>query len=118
MSSLVKGLDGGAGISVTESKASEIYCNSQLVRAVTLLQELDRGARDNDLLQALNVFTNYLPDNLRVAAPAAMWTGERVYAPLLAFRTDFNPSAERPTTLGALKVPELVKANETPRDRI
>jgi hypothetical protein len=33
-----------------------------------------------------------------------MWAGERLYAPLLAFRTDFNPSAERPTTLGALSV--------------
>jgi hypothetical protein len=101
----VYALDYGAGISVTESKASEIYGNSQLTRAVVLFRALDRGDRNGDLLQALNVFAKYLPDGLRDAAPAAMWAGERTYAPLVAFRTSFHPTTERPTTLGALKVP-------------
>ncbi len=95
----------GAGISITESKASETYGNSQLTKAVKLFRALDRGDRSSDLLQALNLFSKYLPDNLRAAAPAAMWAGERIYAPLLAFRTSFHPTTERPTTLGALKVP-------------
>lgn len=101
----VYALADGAGICITESKASEAYGSSQLNKAVTLFRALDRGDRNSDLLQALNVFTNYLPDNLRDAAPAAMWAGERNYAPLLAFRTSFNPTTERPTTLGALTVP-------------
>ncbi|MGO9976038.1 MAG: hypothetical protein ACLP01_25195 [Solirubrobacteraceae bacterium] len=95
----------GAGISITESKASETYCTSQLTKAVRLFRALDRGDRSSDVLQALNVFTNYLPDSLRTEAPIAIWAGERLYAPLLAFRTSFHPTTERPTTLGALKVP-------------
>jgi hypothetical protein len=101
----VYALGDGAGISITESKASETYASSQLNKAVKLFRALDSGDRDSDLLQALNVFTNYLPDDLRAATPAAMWAGERSYSPLLAFRTSFNPTTERPATLGALKVP-------------
>lgn len=101
----VYALDDGAGISVAESKASEIYGNSQLVKAVSLFRAVDRGDRNSDLLQALNAFAEYLPDGLREAAPAAMWAGERTYAPLVAFRTSFHPMTGRPATLGALKVP-------------
>lgn len=98
-------LEEGAGICVTESKASEEHANSQLAKATTLFKTLDTGDRDEDLLRALNLFTAYLSPGMREAVPNAMWSGERSYAPLLTFRTNFNAASERPNTLGLLAPP-------------
>ena len=97
--------DGNVGICITESKASETNAGSQLAKAAKLFRALDDGERDADVLQALNLFRGYLAPNIRDALPDAMWTGERSYAPLLSFRTNFDPATARESTLGRLAPP-------------
>lgn len=97
--------DGRVGLSITESKASEQYPAAQLRRAVSLFKALDAGDRDADLLQALNLFRNNLSAEIRASLAEAMWSGERLYAPLLSFRVGLDPSTERQATLGVLAPP-------------
>lgn len=98
-------LDGGVALCIAESKASEGSPGSQLSKAVKLFKAIDARDRDNDLLQALNIFRNYLTAEIRAELPEAMWSRDRLYAPVISFRTGLDPSTERPTTLGQLNPP-------------
>jgi hypothetical protein len=95
-------VDGTPGIAVGESKASETGAGSQLARAVELFRALEDQERDEDILQALNLMSGYLPAALVEKLPAAIWDGDRVYCPVLTFRVNFDPSTNRPDGIGAI----------------
>jgi hypothetical protein len=97
--------NGSVGLSITEAKASESNGQAQLQRAVELFQALDDRKRDLDLLQALNSFQAYIPQDLLDRVAAAVWTDTRSYSPCIAFSDGFNPESDRPLTLGRLRPP-------------
>jgi hypothetical protein len=101
--------DGGPGLCVGESKASENWAGQHLSRSVGLFREIDESKRNYQIRSVVlnTLFANVNPE-LQGKMEHLFWEDRRLYLPLIGYSaaSDFNPASERPQTLGVLSVPQ------------
>lgn len=94
-------------VCIGEAKASERLAGVHLGRSVKLFRSIDAGSREHSIRSTINMLSAYLRADVRDRVVPSFWKEQRMYMPVIGYKSDcgFQPTQNRPATLGSLAVP-------------